>query len=95
MGQSRVENILETLIEGGDISALPPSQSRNEVLLKLLGGKIDEKLDGNFGADNAGKVLGIGQDGTVAPAAAWGSGVVITEAVVSGDDYELSIAEEE
>lgn len=42
MGQSRNENILETIIRGGDVSELPPSQSRVEVLLKQLGSVYPE-----------------------------------------------------
>ena len=42
MDNSRVEDILRAIINGTDISSLPPPQSRNEALLTLLGYNVDE-----------------------------------------------------
>lgn len=42
MPQSRVENILEAIVNGDDVSTLEPSQSRTEVLLKLILEKIND-----------------------------------------------------
>lgn len=92
--ESRVENILNTINSGGDTDELT-AQSRVEGLLIELGDTIDGKMDGNVGSENAGKILGIDQNGDVAPASAWGSGIVVTESVVSGEDYALTISEEE
>ena len=37
---------------------------------------VEGKLDGNQGAGNAGKLLGIGSDGSVVPTAPTGGGVI-------------------
>ena len=94
MEQSRVENILRAINDGEDPSEIVP-QSRVENLLIELGDTIDSKMDGNVGSENAGKILGIDQNGDVAPASAWGTGIVVAESVVSGEDYALTISEEE
>ena len=92
MEQSRVEEILAAINDGETEQIVP--QSRVEELLLELGEVVGDKMDSNVGSDNAGKFLGIDQDGNIVPASAWGSGVVITENVVTGQDYSLTISEQ-
>ena len=95
MEQSRVEDILKAVINGEDISELLPPQSRIETLLDGVASVINQKLNDNQGSENAGKLLGIGDDGTIEPVTAWGTGIVVTESLVSGEDYSLNIVEDE
>ena len=70
---TRNEDIMQAILDG-DMSNLPAPQSRNEALLQAIGGMIGEigedvedKLDANQGAANAGKIMGIDNDGNVVP----------------------------
>ena len=69
---TRNEDIMQAILDG-DMSGLPSPQSRNEALLQAIGGKVigidEDKLDANQGAANAGKVMGIDNEGNGVPVA--------------------------
>ena len=53
------------------------------------------KLDANQGAVNSGRLMAVNSSGGVVPAAAAGFDVVITETNISGDDYSITLDDDD
>lgn len=60
-----------------------------------LNKKVGEKLSSNQGTQNAGKMLGINNEGEIQPIQVLGGNVSVTETLESGEDYSMVIEEGE
>ena len=52
------------------------------------------KLSSNQGSNNAGKYLGVNSSGKVVPIIVAGSGLVMTENLIEGEDYSILFSED-
>lgn len=71
-------------LSGGDKTKEPSPDQYTQIMQAIAG-----KIGTNQGAENAGKILGIGEDGVVAPVAHTGSG----NGEVSKDDIRAAVEE--
>jgi hypothetical protein len=60
-----------------------------------LNKQVGEKLSSNQGTQNAGKMLGINNEGEIQPIQVLGGNVSVTETLESGEDYSMVIEEGE
>lgn len=67
----------------------------NPISLIAVSNSVQNKLDKNQGAVYSGKFMGINNSGNIVPLDVEGGNIAVTEELISGEDYELSIREGE